>query len=210
MFQTLIDWISENWIKFLSMLTFLTVIPTYLRARYVWRKRQFLTRINFSLNFFDGDTLRFRTIRECDVAHALLNNAHAIRVLLKTARGERPGAFLLFADKEEAWTILNTLLNELSSQFAEGFFARSMAMPTQSQRYYLGLTCEKHGDLKSTKIRLMLVPKQALETIDQRVDVLFEQPHHHIRLMTLKEMWQIARKPELKHNLMEIEVSVKA
>lgn len=209
MIDTIVLWVSENWIKFLSFLTFLTVIPAYLRARYLWRKRQFLTRINFSLNFMDGNTLRFRTIRENDVAHALLNNAHAIRTLLRAARADRPGAFLLFDDKEEAWTILTTLLNELSSQLAEGYFARSMGLPTRSEWYKIGLTCEKHGDLKSTKIRVMLVPRKMLEVIDQLTDVQFEAKHHHIRLTTLREMAEIAKDEKLRHNLMDIEVSIK-
>lgn len=207
--DTIFTWLSENWLKFISFLTFLTVVPAYLRARYLWRKRQFLTRINFSLNFMDGNTLRFRTIRENDVAHALLNNAHAIRVLFKAVRGERSGAFLLF-DKEDAWTILNTLLNELSSQLAEGYFARSMGMPTRSEWYKIGLTCEKHGDLKTTKIRVMMIPTKLLDEIDQLSDVQFEAKHHHIRLTTLKEMQQIARDEKQRHNLMDIEVTVKA
>ena len=115
--EPLLQWAAENWLKCLSLLTFLTVLPAYFRARYLWRTRLFLTRINFSLNFIEDGTLRFRTIRENDLAHVLLNNAHAIRLLVKTARAKRPGAFLLFKDKEEAWTILNTLLNEFSASF---------------------------------------------------------------------------------------------
>lgn len=207
--ENIFHWLSEHWVKFLSFLTFLTVVPAYLRARYLWRKREFLTRINFSLNFMDGNTLRFRTIRENDVAHALLNNAHAIRVLFKAVRGERPGAFLLFA-KDDAWTILNTLLNELSSLSVDGHFARSMGLPTRSELYTFGLTCEKHGDLKSTKIRVMLIPKKLLETIDQLTDVQFEEPHHHIRLTTLREMQQVLRDEKQRHNLKDIEMTVRA
>lgn len=211
MFEQLTHWFTENWIRCLGLLTFLTVLPAYFRARYLWRRRMFLARINFSLNFIEGGTLRFRTIRENDLAHVLLNNAHAIRLLVKTARGKRPGAFLLFKDKEEAWTILNTLLNELSAQFSEGYLARCMGMPTHSEWYTMGLTCEKHDVLKTTKIRLMIIPRQLLMDLDKYdgTALQFEAPHHHIRLDTLKEMRDIALDPARKHNVMDMEISVK-
>jgi hypothetical protein len=211
MFDYLGQWIAENWLKLFGLLTFLTVLPAYFRARYLWRRRQFLTRMNFSLNFIEDGTLRFRTIRENDLAHVLLNNAHAIRLLLKAARARRPGAFLLFKDREEAWTILNTLLNELSAQFSEGYLARCMGLPTESEWYTFGLTCEKHDVLKTTKIRLMIIPRRLLMELDKYDPALvrFEQPNHSIRLDTLKEMRAVALDEQRKHNLMEIEISVK-
>src|SRR5579859_5764591 len=183
----LTQWLADNWGKLFGLLTFLTVLPAYFRARYLWRRRMFLTRVNFSLNFLEGGTLKFRTIRENDLAHVLLNNAHAIRLLMKAARAKRPGSFLLFSE-QEAWTILNTLLNELSAQFSEGYLARCMGLPTESDWYTIGLTCEKHDVLKTTKIRLMIVPRRLLLDLDKYEPsaVQFEQPHHHIRLDTLK------------------------
>jgi hypothetical protein len=209
--EVVLHWAADNWLKCLSMLTFLTVLPAYFRARYLWRRRMFFTRINFSLNFIEDGVLRFRTIRENDLAHVLLNNAHAIRLLVKTARAKRPGAFLLFKDREEAWTILNTLLNELSAQFSEGYLARCMGMPTRSTWYVMGLTCEKHDVLKTTKIRLMIIPKQLLMDLDkyEGTGLQFEAPHHHIRLDTLKEMRAIALDPVRQYNVMDIEISVK-
>lgn len=211
MFEHLLQWAADNWLKMLSLLTFLTVLPAYFRARYLWRRRMFLTRLNFSLNFIEDGTLRFRTLRENDLAHVLLNNAHAIRLLMKAARARRPGAFLLFKDREEAWTILNTLLNELSAQFSEGYLARCMGLPTRSDWYTMGLTCEKHDVLKTTKIRLMIIPRNLLMEIDKYEGTAlgFEAPHHHIRLDTLKEMREIALDPNRKHNLMDVEISVK-
>jgi hypothetical protein len=209
--ESLLHWAAENWFKCLGLLTFLTVLPAYFRARYLWKRRMFFTRMNFSVNFIEDGFLRFRTIRENDLAHVLLNNAHAIRLLVKTARAKRPGAFLLFKDKEEAWTILTTLLNELSAQFSEGYLARCMGMPTRSCWFVMGLTCEKHDVLKTTKIRLMIIPKQLLMELDkyEGAALQFEAPHHHIRLDTLKEMREIALDPARKYNVMEMEVSIK-
>lgn len=210
MLDQITHWAAENWFKCLGLLTFLTVLPAYFRARYLFRRRMFLTRLNFSLNFIEDGTLRFRTIRESDLAHVLLNNAHAIRLLIKTARAKRPGAFLIFRDKEEAWTILNTMLNELSAQFSEGYLARCMGLPTHSEVYTFGLTCEKHDVLKTTKIRLMIIPKKLLMDLDKYEGLQFELPHHHIRLDTLKEMRDISLDPARKYNVMDMEISVKA
>src|SRR5262249_2250721 len=81
MLDQITHWIAENWLRILGLFTFLTVLPAYFRARYLWRRRMFLTRINFSLNFIEDGVLRFRTIGENDLAHVLLNNAHAIRLV---------------------------------------------------------------------------------------------------------------------------------
>ena len=210
-FESLTHWAADNWLRGLSLLTFLTVLPAYFRARYLWRRRMFFTRINFSLNFIEDGVLRFRTIRENDLAHVLLNNAHAIRLLVKAARARRPGAFLLFKDREEAWTILNTLLNELSAQFSEGYLARCMGLPTRSDWYTIGLTCEKHDVLKTTKIRLMIIPRKLLAELDkyEGTALQFEAPHHHIRLETMKEMRDIALDSARRYNVMDMEISVK-
>ena len=65
--------------------------------------------------------------------------------------------------------------------------------------------------LKTTKIRLMIIPRQLLMELDkyEGTALQFEAPHHHIRLDTLKEMREIALDPARKHNLMEMEISVK-
>jgi len=203
------DWLFANWGKLLWGVTFLAFIPAYIQARYLWRSRRFLTRMNFSLNILDGNTLRFRTLKETNLADAMLNNTHAIRVIHKTPRSEGPGAFLLFRDKEEAWTILNTVLNDLSSGFAEGFVARSMNLPTQSEWYFLGISCEKHSDLRNTKYRVMIVAESALEKIVAYDDLQFEEPRFHIRLSTLKQMWQLTQDEKLRHNIIRVELTVK-
>jgi hypothetical protein len=136
----------------------------------------------------------------------MLNNAHAVRVVL---RARREGAVLIFKDKEEAWTILNTLLNDLSAVSAEGFVARSMGLPTRSEAFAIGITCEEHPDLKITKFRVMIIAWKLLEKIETSGDIQFEQPNHHVRLATLKQMWQIARDERFKHNIMRVEFSVR-
>ena len=209
MLDFLVDWFAANWGKFLGALTFLMFIPTYLRARHLWRRRRFLSRLNFSINFIEDNTLKFRTLRESNLVDAMLNNAHAIRVVLKAKRSANPGAFLLFRDKEEAWTILTTILNELSAGFAEGFVARGLGLPTRSEWFAIGITCEKHADLKATKFRVMIVARKLLESIDTYDHVQFEQPHHHIRLATLKQMRQIGQDEKIKHNIMQVELTVR-
>ena len=86
-----------------------------------------------------------------------------------------------------------------------------MGLPTHSDWYTMGLTCEKHDVLKTTKIRLMIIPKKLLMDLDkyEGTALQFELPHHHIRLDTLKEMRDVALDPARRHNLMEIEISVK-
>jgi hypothetical protein len=108
--------------------------------------------------------------------------------------------------RDEAWVVLNSVLNELSEQFAAGFLAMSMGLPTRSERYVIGLTCEKDRDVRINKIRVMIVAESLLEKIEGFSDLTFEKEHHRIRLKTLAKMAQLHHDPKRKHLLLTVEL----
>ena len=47
------------------------------RARRAWKNRQFLHRVNFSLNYVRDKGLKFRTLRESDIHEVFLNTTRS-------------------------------------------------------------------------------------------------------------------------------------
>ncbi len=176
------------------------------RARLAWKKRRFLHRVNFSLNYVQDNALKFRTLRESDIHDVLLNNDHAVDLVTKAAARTTLDEPVLDLPREEAWVVLNSVLNELSEQFAEGFLATSMGLPTRAERFVIGLTCEKDPDVRINKIRAMIIAKSLLLRVEELGGLTFEVQHHHIRLRTLVRMAQLYHDPKRKHLFLEVEL----
>jgi len=188
----------------------LAALWAWWRAEVAWKKRRFLHRVNFSLNYLDGNMLRFRTLRECDIGEVLLNNKHAVKLVTKAAQRTTLEAPVLELPRGEAWVVLNSVLNELSEQFAVGFLAASLQIPVKRERFVIGLTCEKDPDVRINKIRVMLIAEGMLDQVDAATNVTFEREQHHVRLKTLKKMAQFRRDKSRQHNLLQVELALPA
>ena len=205
-----IDYVRDYWEQAAALATLCIVLLTYWRARSVWTARDFMSRVNFSLNYVDAGTLKIRTLRETDIDRILLGNKHGERVVLRAARRTTTEEPFLRLRRPDSWLVLNSVLNEISGRFSEGFLAASMGLPTRAATYVFAITCEKHRDVRMNKIRVMLVEKSLLVGIDKLEDLQFESDSHHVRHETLKTMRQLYLTPEHRHAFMEIEIVVPA
>ena len=106
--------------------------------------------------------------------------------------------------------MLNSVLNELSEEFAEGFLAASMGAPTKAATFVFAITCEKHRDVRMNKIRVMIVEKSLLLEIDKLSEIEFERDSHHVRYHTLNMMRELYLAPDNQHAVMEMEIRVPA
>jgi len=201
-------WVLRYWEPVVALLTLIVVIRTYRKSRIIWSSRNFLGRMNFSLNYIQDNTLKIRTLREADIDQILLNNPHGKRVVLKYARRhtslDNP---FLELPKGDRWIVLNAILNEISEQFADGFLAASMGHPVKMTTYVFGITCEKDKRVRLNKIRVMLIEKSLLERIDTIEDLQFERPSHVVRLETLRNMKEIYNDDNRQSNLFEVELA---
>jgi hypothetical protein len=183
------EWISDNWFKALSLAAIAVVTAIWARyqASRAWRRRQFLKRVNLSLNFLDGDMLRFRTLFELELDSILLGNSAAVRIVLRAARRTRPGQPIMEFPPDEAWHIMNSVLNEISERFAHGTLAAAVGVPVVRRQFVFAMTCEKDKDVRWMKIRIMLIAENLLERIASSAipKPNFEAPHHSIRWNTL-------------------------
>lgn len=210
MFAPALDYLQEYWEQAANVATLLLVLLTYWRARSVWASRDFLTRVNFSLNYVDANTLKIRTLCETDVDNVLLSNQHAKRIVLRAARRTTVKQPFLRLPKGDSWLVLNAMLNELSGRFAEGFVAASIGAPTRAATFVFAITCEKDRDVRMNKIRVMVVEKSLLEEIDKLDGLQFESESHHVRFETLKAMRDLYVAGDQRFAMREMEIVVPA
>ena len=180
------------------------------QARRAWRKREFLDRINFSLNTLADGTLLIRTLYESNLLEVFLNPS-AAQVVLAAARRTTPDdPILTVEDETDRWALLNSVLNVVSEQFADGAIWRDAGLPIEARRYLACLTCEPDPEVRTRKVRAMLVGKATLDRFAadyaEAVPKLENAKHHITRVRTLRTMAQ--RYADDPSAFIEIEVCV--
>ena len=182
------DYLQDHWIKFLTAAAFMAVgwIAGKRRARSEWKRKEFLNRVNISLNVIQDGTLRIRTIIEKTCDDIFLNSAAAADVMA-AARRTTPQDAVLPLPQHEYWYYLNSILNEISEKFALGQIARDFGRPVQKEVYLLCLTCECAGEMRTRKIRAMMIRKSVLENLPAEQPKL-ESPSHITRWETLRQL----------------------
>ena len=68
---------------------------------------------------------------------------------------------------------------------AAGFLKRDMGAKVTSATYLIVLTCEAEGEMKTRKIRAMVIQKSLLGNLPTEMPVL-QSPHHITRWKTLQ------------------------
>lgn len=158
------------------------------RAHREFSSREFRGRLNFSLNEFDGTQLRIRTLRECNIEDVFFNRAMSGR-LREVADATTPEDPILPFSDEERWHFQNVVLNEVSELSAGSLLHADAGGTHKRTPYVLCITNEKDGDMRTWKIRVMVVRKEALEGIlamgEREEEPTFESGHHGTRWRTL-------------------------
>lgn len=186
--SSLRDLATEHGLKLLTAAAF-TVVGWFFgrwRAARSWRKREFFNRLNISLNTIHDGKLLIRTIRE-DTCEEIFLNAVAVELLINAAQNTTKESPFVPVAKEDRWFYLNAVLNSLSETFADGLFRRDAGKPCEILRYVICLTNESDGEIRTRKIRAMVIRKDTLLNLPEKRPVL-ESPNHAIRWVTLQQM----------------------
>ncbi|HEY0010218.1 MAG TPA: hypothetical protein VGB55_15950 [Tepidisphaeraceae bacterium] len=204
------DFVRDNWLK-IGWSAVWSVGILYVgtwwgrrRARSEWSSKQFLHRINFSLNQIRDNKLLIRTLAEMDCREVFQNDVAVDRVLAAAMRTDQRSA-LLPLKQDDRWYVLNSVLNELSERFATGFLKQDLGAPVVSQVYLACLTFESVGDLKTRKVRVMLIRKDMLLSLPAEPP-MFERPHHSTRFKTLQQLAESFKTDP--SDFIEVELSV--
>ena len=196
--------LREHWLNWIVSVVLLAIGTWWgkRRARAEWSKKRFLDRINFSLNTIRDGKLSIRTLIEDDCQDVFLNDIAVQRIEAAAHKTTAANAILPLR-KDERWYLLNAVLNAISERFATGFLKRDMGLPVDAAVYLVCLTYENAGELKTRKIRAMLIQKSVLLHLPQTVPQ-FESPHHVTRYETLKKLaTSFAADPT---NFLEVEI----
>ncbi|KAL6074842.1 Transmembrane protein [Balamuthia mandrillaris] len=99
----------------------LTTLFAWSRGKWKWYRRHFMGRVNFSLNLYHDNTLKFRTLFERSLYDMMFRNHAAVKVVANAAAKTEVGKPFLMIAPEENWYVLNNILNEISSSCMMGF-----------------------------------------------------------------------------------------
>ena len=174
------------------------------RARQQWQERNFLERLNISLNMLHDGRLQIRTLAEKPLEDVFGNPEALTRLqrAIKKTTTDRPVPPLAQAD---VWPLLNCILNVISEQFSAGYLRRDLGYPVKSATYLLCLTCERAPEIRTSKIRAMVMQKATLLNLPSD-EPQYEQPSHAIRFRTLRQLAALYR--DDPRSFLEVELSV--
>ncbi len=172
------------------------------RARRRWEKKEFFDRLNVSLNEITDGTLRIRTVLEKSCQDIFLNSvaAGAVADAAQETTIEDP---TLPLPKGEYWYYLNSVLNEVAEKFSNGVIRRDMGLETKTTAYVFCLTSECDDDVKTRKVRAMLIRVSLLENLPEDTPQL-ERESHSVRWNTLNILARERTKNPWKFLEMEI------
>jgi len=174
-----------QWIIALAI-TSLGGLVAWWKARQTWRRREFLDRINVSLNLLVDGKLLIRTLLEKSCQEIFLNTM-AVKEVMKASTRTTATDPLLPLSQEDYWYYLNAVLNEVGEKFSVGQIRRDLGEPVRLGTYLISLTFECAGEMKTRKIRAMVIRKDLLTGLPEEVPQ-FNSPHHITRWKTLHQM----------------------
>lgn len=182
------DKLDEHSVKFITAGVFLIFgwLLGRFRSRRSFARREFLDRLNVSLNLIEDGTLKIRTVLEMRCEDVFLNTAAAAEVIeaAKRTTGTDP---VLPLPAKDYWFYLNAVLNEVAERFSAGVLGRDMGLAVRCERYVIYLTCESAPNIRQRKIRAMLIKESLLLNLPEETPK-FESPHHDTRWRTLQAL----------------------
>lgn len=204
--KTLLEYLNEHWMKVVSGAALMAVSWYFgkRKARSEWNRREFLGRLNFSLNSIHDGTLLIRTLSEKSCADVFLNQVAVEQVLAASKQTTLADPTLPLA-KDDYWFYLNSVLNELSEQFSQGVLRRDLGLQVKSEKYLVALTCEADGEIRTRKVRAMVIRAALLTNLPEEAPK-FEKPHHKIRWTTLKTLAKLYQTEP--HKFIEVELAL--
>lgn len=188
--DSLLSYLAGNWPE-LIWIIIVAGCASYLagrKSRNRWKQREFLDRLNVSLTSIDQGVLKIRTLFETDIDEVFLNQSASSQMVSMAKRTTASNPFIPIPS-QDVWYYLNPVLNEISERYSVGYLQADAGRSIEVVQYLLCLTCERAGDVRTQKIRGMVVRKSLLETLPTE-EPQYESPSHATRWKTLQQMKQ--------------------
>jgi hypothetical protein len=183
------------WSTLALLATWTGISVVYLRRRWQWQHKRFLTLVNFSLNYVRNGTLAMRTLLERP-ASQVWPNEHGVRMVLAAAQKTTVvDPFIVLRQAKDMDFANRAVLNVLSERFADTFLAASLGAPARTANFCFAITCEKYEDIRTLKLRVLLVEEQTLMELfgpkDEAAKLEITSSIYRARLQTLRGMHRL-------------------
>lgn len=194
-------------------------ISGLLIAIYFYTKRLFLDQVTYSANIIDQKTnetgsdkwLLIRTIHVIPVNEILPNNIlFRLNLLWAIHKCDEMNMFIRM--KRNSMNVLQpAIINGLASVTGASTLNEVSGIKMAHKKVLIAITFERYGDIKSQKIRVMVVSPETLQAInDGSIDIYklrLESDQHKNRIETLVKMAAIWKKEKIS-NQEEIKIVV--
>ncbi|VTS03736.1 hypothetical protein [Tuwongella immobilis] len=206
------SWVSETIMRVLMLV--LTTAASFVIGRWwgrrnavqQWATKQFLSRLNVSLNLLEDNTLKIRTLLERDLQDIFHNQIkiEKLQDAIAKVTVENP---ILPIEPKDRWYLLNDVLNVVAEHFVTGLIKQDGNVPVTKVRYVLFLTCEVVGDERVRKVRALMLRKDLMLDFPYMATIpQLEREWHDARIYTLRKAVQVyQQQPDL---FIELELSV--
>jgi hypothetical protein len=159
-----------------------------------WRTRQYLDRVNVTLNIFAEGWLKIRTVFERSLEEVFPNPVAAAKVRSAAVRTSAGNPILPLAP-EDRWYLLNFVLNTVAERFSGELMRYDAGQALRPVTYLIFLTCEVLTTGRMRKVRAMMVRKDVLEAFPYPEAMpKLEQEWHNDRVLTLRNAAEVYRK----------------
>jgi len=161
------------------------------RARRKMVHREFLDRINVSLNLLADGKLKIRTIFERPLDE-VIHNPHVAEELRRAALSASINDEAVVHVPSRSWFLLNCILNAIAERFSEGAFREERGSPVVRTVYAFWVTCEPVKEQRERKIRVFLLRKELLQAFPFLDEMpLLETEKHRDRVIALRRASQL-------------------
>ena len=210
----------EHWDLVLLVVTWAGIGLVAVRRRRDWRRKQFTQQVNFSLSYLETDPasgqdrLTLRTLLELKAAEVWLNEYGVGKVRRAAARTTLAEPFLRIEPSADMELVKHAVLNVLSERYSDAFLAQALGLEVRMRTFLFGLTWERYGEIKTHKLRVIVVRPSDLEALfgpQQKAQRLsFAVESHRFRLSTLEQMYRLhsSSDPVARAALGEIELGI--
>lgn len=211
MLDAVLAFFAEQWKLIILIATWAGILIGWYRRRRSWRDRHFARLVNLSLNHVVDGRLQFRTLLEESADRVWLNDYGIGRVLEAARQATADDPFLRLDDAEEMNMVNRAVLNVLSEHFAQAHLAVSLGLPVRLADYVFGITHERYGQLRTHKLRVMVIREDLLARFAPGSADPVEPPNqqiHRDRHQTLQVMAALWQAPVGRARLGKLELGI--
>ena len=137
----------------------------------------------------------FRSLLEQSAAQVWINDYGVSRVLKAARRTTVERPFLQITEARDRDIVMVAVLNVLSERFSDAFVARVLGIPAATDSFLYGLTWERYGEMKTRKLRVMVIKRSDLQNMfEDRLDpreICIAEESHRPRISTLRQMYEL-------------------